>query len=131
MPLRKRKSPRKNSGTQPDYYGTDGDQDRREITSRKASAKPPSNKRRRIGYKEPLTKKTPRARKNSSKSSLESLAYEEESKSDNGDKGLVIDISNKKQKMVETGLGGSKDDEDIDEVDTDKTSPQLAITKVQ
>ena len=46
-------------------------------------------------------------------------------------RGLVIDISNKKRKMVATGLGRSKDDEDIDEVDTDKTSPQLAITKVQ
>ncbi len=28
-------------------------------------------------------------------------------------------------------MGKSKDDEDIDEVDTDKTSPQLAITKVR
>ena len=28
-------------------------------------------------------------------------------------------------------MGRSKDDEDIDEVDTDKTSPELAITKVQ
>ena len=28
-------------------------------------------------------------------------------------------------------MGRSKDDEDIDEVDTDKTSPQLAITKVR
>ena len=33
--------------------------------------------------------------------------------------------------MVATGVGRSKDDEDIDEVDTDKTSPQLAITKVR
>ena len=46
-------------------------------------------------------------------------------------RGLVIDISNKKRKMVATGLGRSKDDEDIDEVDTDKTSSQLAITKVR
>jgi hypothetical protein len=57
MPPRKRKSPRKNSGTRPDYYGTGGDQVSREITSGKASAKTPSNKRRRTGYKEPLTKK--------------------------------------------------------------------------
>jgi hypothetical protein len=33
--------------------------------------------------------------------------------------------------MVATGVGRSKDDDDIDEVDTDKTSPQLAITKVR
>ena len=91
MPSRKRKSPRKNSGTRPDYYGTDGDQDSREITSGKASAKTPSNKIRRTGYKEPLTKRTPRARKNSSESS-ESLAYEEESESDDRDKGLVISL---------------------------------------
>jgi hypothetical protein len=78
-----------------------------------------------------LTKRTPRVRKNSSESSSESLAYEEESKSDDGDKELVIDISNKKRKMVATGLGRFKDDEDIHEVDTDKTSPQLAITKVR
>ena len=78
-----------------------------------------------------MTKRTPRARKNSSESSSESSAYEEGSKSDDGDKGLVIDISNKKRRMVATGLGRSKDDEDIDEVETDKTSPQLAITKVR
>jgi hypothetical protein len=95
MTSRKRKSPRKNSSTQPDYYGTDSDQDSWEITSGKASAKILSNKRCRTGYKEPLTKRTPRARKNSSESSWESSAYEEESESDDGDKGLVIDISNK------------------------------------
>ena len=73
----------------------------------------------------------PRARTNSTESSSESSAYEEESKSDKGDKGLVIDISNKKRKMVATGVGRSKHDEDIDEVDTNKTSSQLAITKVR
>jgi hypothetical protein len=103
LPSRKRKSPRKNSGMRPDYYGTDGDQNSWEITSGKSSAKPPSNKRRRIGYKEALTKRTPLARKISSESSLESLAYEEESESDDGDKGLVIDIHNKKRKMMATG----------------------------
>jgi hypothetical protein len=55
----------------------------------------------------------------------------EESESEDEDKGLVIDISNKKRKMMATRLGRTKDDEDIDEVDTDKTSPELAITKVQ
>jgi hypothetical protein len=106
MPSRKRKSPRKNSGTGPDYYGTDGDQDRQEITSRKASAKPPSNKRRRTGYKEPLTKRTPLARKNSSESSSESLAFEEESESDDGDEGLLIDINNKNKRWWQLVWGG-------------------------
>ena len=55
----------------------------------------------------------------------------EESESEDNDKGLVIDISNKKRKMMATRLGRTKDDEDIDEVDTDKTSPELAITKVR
>ena len=78
MPSRKRKSPRKNSGMRPDYYGTDGDQDSWEITSGKTGMKPPSKKRHRIGYKEVLTKKSAPARKNSSESSFESSAYEEE-----------------------------------------------------
>ena len=99
MPSRKRKSPWKNSSMRPVYYETDSDQDIQENTSGKAGAKPPSNKSRRIDYKKALTKRTPPARKNSSESSLESLAYEEESKSDDGDK---IDISNKKWKMVVT-----------------------------
>jgi hypothetical protein len=43
----------------------------------------------------------------------------------------VIEISNKMRKMVVTRLGRSKDDEDIDVVDTDKTSAHLAITKVR
>ena len=106
MPSRKRKSPRKNSGTRPDYYGTDGDQDSREITSGKASAKTPSNKIRRTGYKEPLTKRTPRARKNSSEPSSESSAYEEESESDDRDKRLVIDISNKNGRWWQVVWGG-------------------------
>ena len=59
------------------------------------------------------------------------MSYEEESESDDGDKRLVIDLRNKKWKMAATRLGRSKDDEDdIDEVGTDKTSPQLAIMKV-
>ena len=66
MPMRKWKRPRKNSGMRPDYYGTDGDQDIREITSGKAGAKPPPKKRHRIGYKEALKKKPALARKNSS-----------------------------------------------------------------
>ena len=74
MPKRKRKSPRKNSGMQPDYYRTGDDQDSREITSEKAGAKPPSKKRHRIGYKEALKKKPTPARMNSSESSSESLA---------------------------------------------------------
>ena len=92
MPSR-RKSPRKSSGKRPDYYGTDGDQDSPDITSRKA-AKPPSKHRHKIGYKE-ASKKSPPARKKSTKSSSES-SYEEESESEGEEKGLVIDISKKK-----------------------------------
>ena len=60
------------------------------------------------------------------------------SDSDGEEKGLVIDISKKKTtKMVATRLGrGSRggrnnDDEDIDDVGNEKSSPELAITKFQ
>ena len=53
------------------------------------------------------------------------------SESDNKEKALVIDISKKTRKMVATRSGRTKDDEDIDEVDTDNTSSELAITKVR
>ena len=43
MPLR-RKSPRKNLGMPPNFYGSDGDQDRAETTRGKVRAKPPSRK---------------------------------------------------------------------------------------
>jgi len=99
MPSR-RKSPRKNHGMRPDYYGTT-DQDSPVITRGEASAKPPSKKRSRIGYKESRKILEASARKNYTESS-ESLAYEEESESDDENNGLVIDISNKKQKMAVT-----------------------------
>ena len=50
MPLR-RKSPRKNQGMRPGYYGTTN-QDSPVIARGKASAKPPAKKKRKIGYKE-------------------------------------------------------------------------------
>jgi hypothetical protein len=63
------------------------------------------------------------------------LAYEEESESDDEDKGIVIDISNKKRKMVATisnrgrqGEQKTKDDEDIDDVDSEMGSLELPIT---
>ena len=59
------------------------------------------------------------------------MAYEKESESDDEEKALVIDISQKKQKMVATRSGRTKDDEYINKVDTDKTSPELAIMKVR
>ncbi len=65
MPTR-RKSPRKSSGKQPDYYGTNGNQDSPDNTTQKA-AKPPSNHRHKFGYKE-ASKKSPPARKKSTKS---------------------------------------------------------------
>ena len=101
MPTR-RKSPRKNHGMRLDYYETDGYQDSPEITSGKANAKPPSKKRHRIGYKEMQKKYQAPAKMNSTESSSESLAYEEESESDDKEKGLVIDISKKKWNMTAT-----------------------------
>ncbi len=67
MPLR-RKSPRKNHGMQPGYYGTT-DQDSPVITRGKASVKLPSKKRSRIGYKEPQKKLQATAKKNYTESS--------------------------------------------------------------
>ena len=104
MPLR-RKSPRKNHGMRPGYYGTT-DQDSPVITRGKASAKPPSKKRSRIGYKEPQKKLHAPAMKIYTESSSDSLEYEEESESDDEDKGLVIDISNKNERwwqLYQTG----------------------------
>ena len=72
------------------------------ITRGKASAKPPSKKKSKIGYKEPRKKLQPPARKNYTESSSESSEYEEDSESDAEEEGLVIDISNKKRKMAAT-----------------------------
>jgi len=93
MPSR-RKSPRKNQCMQPGYYGTT-DQDSPVITRGKASAKLPSKKKRKIGYKEPRKKLQPPTRKNYTESSSESSEYEEESEGDDEEEGLVLDISNK------------------------------------
>ena len=93
MPLR-RKSPRKNQGMRPGYYGTTN-QDSPVITRGKASAKTPAKKRSKIGYKLPRKELQPPPRKNYTKSSSDSSEYEDNSESDDEDKGLVIDISNK------------------------------------
>ena len=136
MPSR-RKSPRKNQGMQPGYYGHTN-QDSQVIARGKASAKPPAKKRSKIGYKLPRKKLQPPARKNYTESSSESSEYEEESESDDKDKGLVIDISNKKRKMAATisnrgrqGEQKTNDDEDIDDVDAEKGTPELPITKLR
>jgi len=136
MPLR-RKSPRKNQGMRPGYYGTT-DQDSPVIARGEASAKPPAKKKRKIGYKEPQKKLQPPARKNYTESSSESPDYEEESEGDNEEEGLVIDISNKKWKMMATtsnrgkqGEQKTNDDEDIDDVDSEKGTPELPITNLQ
>jgi hypothetical protein len=133
MPSR-RKSPRKSSGKQPDYYGTDGDQDSLDNTTRKA-AKPPSKYPHKIGYRG-ASKKSPPPRKKSTKSSSES-SYEDESESEGEEKGLVIDISKKKtKKMVATRSeqgrqeGRTNDDEDVDDVENETSSPELAVSKI-
>ncbi len=128
MPSR-RKSPRKSSGTQLDYYRTDGDQDSPNITSRKA-VKPPSKHRHKIGYNEAY-KKSPPARKKSTKSSSESLSsYEDESESEGKEKGLAIDISKKKPtKMVATRSeqgrpeGRTNNNDNVDDVENETRSP--------
>ncbi len=48
-----RKSPRRNLGMRPNFYGTDGDQDHVEITRGKVRVKQPSKKRPPRGYKKP------------------------------------------------------------------------------
>jgi hypothetical protein len=98
-----RKSPRKNQGMQPGYYGHTNE-DSPVITRGKTSAKPPAKKRNKIGYKLPRKKLQPPPRKNYTKSSSESSEYEDDSESDDEDKGqgLVIDVSNKKRKMAAT-----------------------------
>ena len=136
MPSR-RKSPRKNQGMRPGYYGTTN-QDSPVITRGKASAKPPAKKRSKIGYKLPRKELQPPPRKNYTKSSSDSSEYDDDSVSDDEDKGLVIDVSNKKRKMVATiskrgkqGEQKTNDDEDIDDVDAEKGTPELPITKLR
>ena len=135
MPSR-RKSPRKSSGKRPVYYGTDGDQDSSDNTTRKA-AKPPSKYPHKIGYKG-ASKKSPPPRKKSTKSSSESSSYEDESESEGKEKGLVIDMSKKKtKKMVATRSeqgrreGRTNDDEDVDDVENETSSPELAVSKIR
>ena len=73
------------------------------------------------------------ARKISSKLSSESSEYDEESETDNK-KGLLIDISRKGWKMAATSSNRGRrewkinDDDDIDDDNTEKSSPGLAIT---
>jgi len=100
-------------------------------TRGKASAKLPSKKRSRIGYKEPQKKLQAPARKNYTESSSESSEYEEESESDD-------DINNKKRKMVATisnrgrqGEQKTNGDEDINDVDSEKGSSELPITTLR
>jgi hypothetical protein len=129
-----RKSPRKNLGMWPNFYGTDGDQDHVEITRGKVRAKQPSKKKTPRGYKKPRKQLQAPARKISSKSSSESSEYDKESESDDDKKGLLIDISRKGWKMAVTSSNRGRrewkinDDDDIDDDNTKKSSPGLAIT---
>jgi hypothetical protein len=128
-----RKSPRKNKGTnQKGRY-----QDSPEATVRKSS-RVPSKFSNRIGYKKSTRMKSPAAaRKNSRKTSSESsYEYSEsenennKSESDNDEKGLSIDISRKK-KTTERRRREERinDDENIDDVENETSSPELAVTK--
>ena len=124
-----RKSPRKNQGMQPGYYGHTN-QDSPVIARGNASAKPPAKKRSKIGYKLPRKKLQAPPRKNYTKSSSDSSEYEDYSESDDEDKGLMIDLNNKKRNMVATtskrgrqGEQKNSDDVDIDDVDSEKGTP--------
>ena len=129
-----RKSPRKNLGMRPNFYGTDGDQDHVKITRGKVRAKQPSKKKTPRGYKKPRKQLQAPARKISSKPSSESSEYDKESESDDDKKGLLIDISRKGRKMAATSSNRGRrewktnDDDDIDDNNTKKSSPGLAIT---
>ena len=67
-----RKSPRKNLGMRPIFYGTDGDQNHVEIARGKVRAKQPSKKKPPRGYKKPQKQLQALARKISSEPSVES-----------------------------------------------------------
>jgi hypothetical protein len=131
------KSPRKNLGKQSDFYKSDGhNEDFPDIASRerKDTAKVPSRYRYSIGYKEPRNKPMARARNEYHKSSSES-SYEEESESENEERGVMKGISQKKKTMMvvtrlERGSQGERnnEDEDINDLGNDKSSPEHAIT---
>jgi hypothetical protein len=129
-----RKSPRKNLGVRPNFYGTDGDQDHVGITRGKVRAKQPSKKKTPRGYKKPRKQLQAPSRKISSEPSSESSEYDEESESDDDKKGLLIDISRKGRKMAATSSNRGRrewkinDDDNIDDDNTKKSSPGLAIT---
>ena len=111
------KSPRKNLGKQSDFYKSDGhNEDFPDIASRerKDAAKVPSRYRYSIGYKEPRNKPMARVRNEYHKSSSES-SYEEE---------------NESESESERGSQGGRnnEDEDINDLGNDKSSPEHAIT---
>ena len=74
------------------------------------------------------------ARKISSNSSSESSEYDEESETDDDKKGLLIDISRNGRKIAATSLNQGRpewktnNDDNIDDDNTEKSSPGLAIT---
>ena len=119
---------------QPNFYGTDGDQDHVEITRGKVRAKQPSKKKTPRGYKKPRKQLQAPSRKISSEPSSESSEYDEESESDDDKKVLLIDISRKGWKMAATSSNRGRqewkinDDDDINDDNTKKSSPGLAIT---
>ena len=119
---------------QPNFYGTDGDQDHVEITRGKVRAKQPSKKKPPRGYKKPWKQLQALARKISSEPSSKSSEYDEENESDDDKKGLLIDISWKGRNMAATISNRgrqewkSNNDDNIDDDYSEKSSPGLAIT---
>ena len=118
----------------PNFYGTDGDQDHVGITRGKVRAKQPSKKKLlgvirslRSNYKRRQGRFPPNHRR-----SLQSMT--EESESDDDKKGLLRDISRKGRKMAATSSNRGRrewkinDDDNIDDDNTKKSSPGLAIT---
>ena len=135
MPSR-RKSPKKSSGVQPDYYRTEDAQDSPNLPSRKAVKPTPSKYKHKIGYKE-QNRKSPPARKKSTNSSPSESSYEEESESEEED---VIDDPRKKKStnMIsnrwERGRqeGRTKNDGNDDDIENknNTSSQKIADTKV-
>ena len=137
MPTRRKKIPRKNSGTR----RTDRYQNSPDARIQK-SAKSPSKFRNTIGYKKSARKKSPATMRNNSPKSSSDSSYEYNSESENEDnksesddeeRGLSIDISKKKKTQTERVRqeGRTNDDENIDDIENETSSQELAVTKIR
>ena len=96
----------------PNYYGNDGDQDRAQITSHKAWAQPPPKKKYPKDYKKKTRQQLQApTRKTLSLLPSESLAYEEESDSDNNEKGPTEDRGKRGRQMAATSVNQGRREE--------------------